>query len=211
MIVALHLGGALVDPGGAHLAVQLLEQVAPLRGRGRRGAGRRRRPPAGRSRWRAASPWTSACRCRATGRRLVEGPGRVVHHLRAACTASGHVGELVPDRLQVAAAGRRRPAARRPMADRRLERGLADARPRRRRRSGRNRSRVGIATAKPRSGSPSRWSAGTNTPSNVERPIGVRRQQLERLRPRARPASPGTAKALTPAAPAPSVVRANTV
>ena len=74
---------------------------------------------------------------------------------------------------------------------------------------GRNRSRVRIATAKPRSGSPSTWSAGTNTPSKVIDPIGCGATRSSE-RPDSPSESPGTANAVTPAAPAPGVVRANT-
>ncbi len=75
---------------------------------------------------------------------------------------------------------------------------------------GRNRFSVRIATAKPRSGSPSRSPRSTGTPSKASVPIGCG-LTMSRCVPDSPGRSAGTRKALTPRAPAPSVVRANTV
>jgi hypothetical protein len=75
---------------------------------------------------------------------------------------------------------------------------------------GRNRFSVFIATAKPRSGSPSSSSGYTGTPSKASVPIGCG-LTMSRWVPDSPGRSPGTRKAVTPRAPAPGVVRANTV
>ncbi len=46
--------------GGAHLAVEVFEEVAACAGRGRRAVGRPCRRRTGRSRWRGVSPWRRA-------------------------------------------------------------------------------------------------------------------------------------------------------
>jgi hypothetical protein len=75
---------------------------------------------------------------------------------------------------------------------------------------GRNRFSVSMATRKPRSGSPSRSSRPTGTPSNVRLPMGCG-ESISIGSPLSPGRSAGTRKAVTPRDPASGVVRAKTV